>query len=253
MYIDSSKLTENVTLRAMARQQLKGNWGKSILVFVLFGIIVGIGGAIPYAGVIISLVIGGPMTLGLAKYFIKLKRGEGPNLEDLFDGFKNFVPSLVLYILIAVFTFLWSLLFIIPGIIAALRYSQAFFILNDNPGMDAMQALNMSKEMMKGNKGKLFLLYLSFIGWFLLSCITFGIGFLWFYPYVQTASANFYDDLKSAAGGRKDEVISEQSVDVVYVSDQQADEVAEDTDAEEEVEVEPEVEEEAEPEDKKEE
>jgi uncharacterized membrane protein len=202
MSVDSSKLTENSVLRASAREQLKGNWGKSILAIIVFAIIVGvasgISAALPPVGIIISIIIGGPMSFGLIKYFLRLKRAEEPALENLFDGFNNFVPCLVLYILIYIFTFLWSLLFIIPGIIAALRYSQAFYILNDNPGMDAMQALNKSKEMMIGHKGKLFVLYLSFIGWFLLSCITFGVGFLWLVPYVQTTLANFYDDLKNA-------------------------------------------------------
>jgi uncharacterized membrane protein len=202
MGIDSRKLTENSALRALARQQLTGNWGESILAVVVVGIIIGvvsgISVAIPPVGIIINIIIGGPLTFGLIKYFLKLKRAEGPALENLFDGFNNFVPSLVLFILIQVFTFLWFLLFIIPGIIAALRYSQAFYILNDNPGMSAMEALNKSKEMMMGHKGKLFVLYLSFIGWFLLSCITCGVGFLWLVPYVQTTLANFYDDLKNA-------------------------------------------------------
>lgn len=202
MGIDSRKLTENSALRALARQQLTGNWGESILAVVVVGIIIGvvsgISVAIPPVGIIINIIIGGPLTFGLIRYFLKLKRAEGPALENLFDGFNNFVPSLVLFILIQVFTFLWFLLFIIPGIIAALRYSQAFYILNDNPGMSAMEALNKSKEMMMGHKGKLFVLYLSFIGWFLLSCITCGVGFLWLVPYVQTTLANFYDDLKNA-------------------------------------------------------
>jgi uncharacterized membrane protein len=202
MGIDSRKLTENSALRALARQQLTGNWGGSILAVVVVGIIIGvvsgISVAIPPVGIIINIIIGGPLTFGLIRYFLKLKRAEGPALENLFDGFNNFVPSLVLFILIQVFTFLWFLLFIIPGIIAALRYSQAFYILNDNPGMSAMEALNKSKEMMVGHKGKLFVLYLSFIGWFLLSCITCGVGFLWLVPYVQTTLANFYDDLKNA-------------------------------------------------------
>ena len=196
--IDSSRLTPNYTLRAMAREQLKNNWGKAVLVGLLFFIIVGIGGGIPYAGVIISLVIGGPMTLGLTRYFVRLKRGEAPALENLFDGFKDFVPSLVLYILISVFTFLWTLLLIVPGIIAAIRYSQAFFILNDNPGMEALQAIKLSKEMMQGNKGKYFVLCLSFIGWAILATIPFGIGWLWLSPYMYTTFANYYDDLKSA-------------------------------------------------------
>lgn len=199
MYVDSSKLKPNFELRAAAREQLKGNWGKAVLVNLLFLIITGIGGGIPYVGIIVALLIGGPMTLGLIGFFVRLKRGEYAVLENLFDGFKYFTPSLVLYLLTSIFTFLWSLLLIVPGIIAAIRYSQAYFILNDNPGMEAMQAIKLSKEMMQGNKWKYFLLHLSFIGWGLLCILTLGIGFLWLSPYITTTLANFYDDLKNAA------------------------------------------------------
>lgn len=199
MNVNNFKVTPNSVLRAMAREQLKGNWGKAVLVFLLFTVITGICGAIPYIGFIISLVIMGPMTLGLNIFFLKLKRQEAPVIENLFDGFKRFAPSLVLYILVNVFTFLWSLLFIIPGIIASIRYSQAFLIMADNPDISAMEAINRSKEMMQGNKGKYFCLYISFIGWFLVCLATFGIGFLWLYPYGMTAFVNFYEDIKGDA------------------------------------------------------
>jgi uncharacterized membrane protein len=76
MYVDSSRLRPNFELRAAAREQLKGNWGKAVLVSLLFLIITGIGGGIPYAGIIVALLIGGPMTLGLTGFFVRLKRGE---------------------------------------------------------------------------------------------------------------------------------------------------------------------------------
>lgn len=102
-------------------------------------------------------------------------------------------------LLIGIFIFLWSLLLIIPGIIAAYRYSMAFYILNDNPKMGAMDALRESKKMMVGYKGKLFFLSLSFIGWTILSVLTLGIGFLWLIPYMNTTTANFYQNLKDAS------------------------------------------------------
>ncbi|KHF31013.1 hypothetical protein LR68_00503 [Anoxybacillus sp. BCO1] len=82
---------------------------------------------------------------------------------------------------------------IIPGIIKSLSYSQTFFLLKDHPEYSALQAISESKKRMKGYKGKLFLLYLSFIGWGLLSMLTFGIGFLWLVPYIYTSLAAFYD------------------------------------------------------------
>lgn len=188
---------ENSQIRSLARQQLKGNWGKaiiSLLVYIAISYLVSI---VPLLGVMVSLVIGGPMTLGITKYFLQLKRGQNPAIEALFDGFKNFLPSFLLPLISGIFVFLWSLLLVIPGIIASLRYSMAFFILNDNPELTAMDALNKSKEMMVGHKGRLFMLYLSFIGWAILCAFTFGIGGIFLVPYMYVSFANFYDNLKN--------------------------------------------------------
>lgn len=188
----------NQELRAAARKQLQGNWGKAVLVALLYSVIAFLLGIIPYLGPLINFVISGALVLGLYAFYVELVRGNSPHIEKMFDGFKNFVRAFVLQFLVALFTLLWSLLLIVPGIIAAYRYSQAFLILNDNPDMSAMDAIRKSKEMMKGRKGKLFLLQLSFIGWALLCVITVGIGFLWLTPYMLTAQVNFYEDIKNA-------------------------------------------------------
>lgn len=200
MSIERENLKLNSELRLMARQQLQGKWGMSILVCFLCSLILGGVGAIPFAGLVASLVIAGPFTLGQTIYFVRLKRGDKPPLEVMFDGFSKFKTSFLLYLLYSIFVLLWSLLLIIPGIIAALSYSMSFYILYDNPQMTSMEALRASKEMMRGYKGKLFLLYLSFIGWALLCVLTLGIGYLWLAPYIQTATANFYDNLKNSRG-----------------------------------------------------
>jgi len=187
---------ENSQLRALARKQLSGKWLKCILPLLVYLAIMSILAAIPILGVIGGIVVAGPFMLGLTAFTLRVKRGETPSVESLFDGFKNFLTSFVLYLIISIFTFLWSLLLVIPGIIAVLSYSMAFFILQDNPHLSAMEALTESKKMMKGYKGKLFLLYLSFIGWMLLTALTFGIGSLWLAPYMGVSFANFYDDLK---------------------------------------------------------
>ena len=95
------------------------------------------------------------------------------------------------------FTFLWTLLLVVPGIVALMRYSQAWFIMADDPNIRPMEAIEKSKQMMDGHKWEYFVLGLSFIWWFLLCCVTLGIGLLWLIPYIQTTVANFYDDLKS--------------------------------------------------------
>jgi uncharacterized membrane protein len=89
----------------------------------------------------------------------------------VFNGFEYYLKTLGLALVIGMFVFLWSLLLIIPGIVACFRYSQAFFILADDPTKGIMQCINESKERMEGNKGSLFVLNLSFIGWLILAAL----------------------------------------------------------------------------------
>lgn len=147
-------------------------------------------------GSLISFVLSGPITLGVSAYFLKITRNEGPFIENMFGGFKFFVKSFVLNFVIKLFTMLWTLLFVIPGIIASLGYSMSYYIMVDNPELSAMDALKRSKNMMYGFKTELFSLWCSYIGWFILGVISFGIGFLWINPYYAAAKANFYQDLR---------------------------------------------------------
>ena len=122
---------------------------------------------------------------------------DGKKLELVIDGFKrSFVNSFIAILLTRIFTMLWSLLFIIPGIIKAYAYSMTPYIIADNPEIDAMKAIEMSQEMMKAHKMELFFLHLSFIGWYILTIFTFGIGMFFLMPYVQTSVANFYVELR---------------------------------------------------------
>ena len=184
--------------RAKAWAACKGNWGVAILSIIIVGIISGICGVIPAVGSLIALVITGPLTLGLATVFSKLIRGEKAEIANVFDGFKNFVDSFLLYILNGLFTALWSLLFVIPGIVMSYAYSMSFYILKDNPELSANEARKQSIEMMRGNKWRLFCLDFSFIGWSLLSMFTFGILMLWVTPVMQASRAAFYESLKPA-------------------------------------------------------
>jgi len=185
-------MKENRELRAIARSHLHGSWLAAVGIVLVYVVIISASGFV----VIGPLILGGPLTLGLIGYFLKKARGEQVRLENLFDGFNFFVTSFLLYLLQTIFIGLWSLLFIIPGIVKSFSYSMAFFILHDNPDIGAVEAINQSKKMMYGHKGKLFGLCLSFLGWGILCCFTFGIGFLWLYPYISLSVTNFYEDLK---------------------------------------------------------
>jgi len=193
MSIDDSQFRTDAELREDAREQLAGNWGQAVLTFLVYSVIDGAAAALGGIG---NLLVGGPMELGLATYFLALKRERRAQTEDVFRGFRNFESAIVLYIVRTIYVVLWTILFIIPGIVAMLRYSMAPYILHDDPGISGMEALRRSKEMTDGYKGRLFWLYLSFIGWAILCIFTLGIGYLWLVPYIKLTEANFYEDLK---------------------------------------------------------
>jgi uncharacterized membrane protein len=155
--------------------------------------------SIPYIGWVVSLIITGPIELGAAMYFLALTRGGKPDIEMVFGGFRDFGRSLGACVLMGLFVFLWALLLIIPGIIAALAYSQTYYLLVDYPELGAMDAITRSREMMRGHKGRLFCLHLRFFLWGLLCILTLGIGFIWLAPYMRVTFARFYDDLREPA------------------------------------------------------
>ncbi len=141
---------------------------------------------------IIAFIIGGAVELGYCRFNKNLIRGTEARFNDIFSRFDMFGKAFGLRIVTSIFVFLWSLLFIIPGIIAAYRYSMAFYIMDDHPEIGIMEAIERSKHMMVGHKGRLFCLQISFIGWALLCVLTLGIGFLWYVPYYNAAIAAFY-------------------------------------------------------------
>ncbi len=191
--------TENVELMRMARESLKGKWGLAIGTFVVYMLVAMACQIIPFAGPFIGILIGGPLYLGLAIFWLDLSRNKEAKLEQIFEGFNNFAKALGAYLLMVLFILLWALLLIIPGIIAAFSYSMTFYILADEPAIGAMDALDKSKKMMDGYKWKYFCLILRFIGWSLLCILTLFIGYLWLIPYMQVTMAKFYDDVKGNA------------------------------------------------------
>lgn len=200
-------LTQNSVLMARARASLKDKWGSLAIITLVYGLIMIIAGSPKYFQVI-SLVISGPMVLGFQKIFLDLIRKREFSLGQLFDGFNNFKTAFVAYLLMLVFVLLWMLLLIVPGIIAAMSYSLVWCIIADNPEIGAMEALRKSKMMMMGNKMKLFYLSCKFLGWILLGCITFGIGFLWIGPYIGASFAHFYQDILDNSTSDRDTVKS---------------------------------------------
>ncbi|MDA1536828.1 DUF975 family protein [Bacillus cereus] len=147
---------------------------------------------------IITTFMVGPLTLGgyyLALHIIREKDARIGHIFRWFTEGSKFIKSFLLYIVVNIYLFLWFLLFIIPGIIKSFSYAMTYFIINDHPEYSINQAITESRRMMDGHKMEYFILCLSFIGWFILSCITLGIGFLWLIPYFYTTSAAFYEEI----------------------------------------------------------
>ena len=159
---------------------------------------------VPVASVLAmgQFVLRGSILIGHNRFCLKLVDGEEARFEDLFSGFDIFGNAFVLNLLIALKVFAWSLLFVIPGIVAAYRYSMATYIMAENPNMQATEAIERSKALMDGRKGDLFCLDLSFIGWALLAVLTAGIGNLWLVPYMTVSRAAFYRSLPRSMGGQ---------------------------------------------------
>lgn len=215
--------------RERARNALRGHWGTAILVgFVasllggasydsvklqltqkvsvnlhelppqLYGFLFTVVSVLAILGSAMTLVfilLGGVIQLGSARYHLNLIDGRDATFSDLFSQFSRFGSALVMNLLNSLFVFLWMLLLVIPGIIAAYSYAMAPYIMLEDPNCGGYEALRRSKQLMKGHKMDLFLLELSFIGWHILCLFTLGIGSLWLQPYISTSRASFYRDI----------------------------------------------------------
>ena len=214
-------------LRYQARQTLAGKWGVAVLAgflaALLGGLVVGSGAGpnlnleeeelrhipkvlLPYIMMLASIggilgivrfIVGGPVKLGYCRFLLKMHDGEDAQVGDLFSRFDRFGDGFCLELLTSLYIMLWSLLFIIPGLVKAYAYAMAPFILEENPNMTPSEAIKASRELMDGHKFDLFCLHWSFFGWALLSVLTLGIGSLWLNPYMNAATAAFY---RSIAG-----------------------------------------------------
>ena len=181
----------NISVKEMketAKGLLKEQWGLCTLIELISMLLMGVA----------SLLVGGPLTMGLTMVAVNVSKGEKADILDLFRGFNDFLKVFLLYLVNAIYVLLWSLLFVIPGIVKALSYSMSYFILLDNPDITYDEARRRSVNMMKGNKTKLFRLYFSFIGWYILSYFTFGILMLFAGPYIRMAVYQFYKSIAPA-------------------------------------------------------
>ena len=186
-------------IKLQAKQAFYGNYWMSVGVNVVAMLLIGAASSIvPGIG---GFILIGPMLIGLGFFSLSLYRGMQADFDVMFNkGFTNFGRNLGGYLFMQLFIFLWSLLLIVPGIIKSLSYALTPYILADCPNVSATDALKVSMRMMNGHKWELFVFGLSFIGWMLLSALTFGLLQIFFVtPYMNTALAGYYSERKIAA------------------------------------------------------
>jgi len=158
----------------------------------------------------IYFVITTVLNFGYLLYCLKVSnRDSSMSYSDLFLGIRYIFKVLGLSIMMSIFVMLWSLLLIIPGIIASFRYTQAVFILAENPDKGIMQCIRESKEMMINHKFEYFVLDLSFLLWILLMIVTVGLASIYVNPYMTITKANYYNAIKPKLAVAEEYVASE--------------------------------------------
>ena len=214
-------MKQNQEYKNEALAALKGNWAPAVLATLVYYLltlflispyevavfrtnsadIMGLMAASRWYGVFFlgMILVIGPFLVGYVNSFKKLLvEGDDRITANSFrEGFKPYWRSVWAYLFRGILITLWSLLLIIPGIIKSLSYAMTMYIVKDHPELTVNEAIDLSKDMMYGHKYDLFYLYISFIGWYLLSILTLGIGTFWLMPYIETAKASFYEDVKA--------------------------------------------------------
>ncbi|WP_055071902.1 DUF975 family protein [Clostridium massiliamazoniense] len=151
-----------------------------------------------YTGYNIFIILtSGAFSIGLCRFLINVANKYNPKFTNLFSGFNIYLKTLGLYILISLLTVIGMVLLIIPGIIIAYGLSMAPYILADDNNKGVIEVLKESWAMMKGHKFEYFVLDISFVLWYLLGIITFGLAYIWIIPYVNLTQANYYLELKN--------------------------------------------------------
>lgn len=186
-------------IKLQAKNNFLAQYGNSLGAFVLYGLLSAAASGVTFGLGAILLVP--PLLVGYSYFCLKVYRGQTGDIGEMFNvGFNDYGRNLGGVLWMQLFIFLWSLLFIIPGIIKALAYFMTPYILADSKNVRATDAIKLSMRMTKGYKGEIFVMGLSFIGWVLLSALTFNIlTILYTGPYISTSFAGLYDEMKQNA------------------------------------------------------
>ena len=195
---------ENNQIMKEAQESLKGKWGISIAACLIAGVITImitiLGGYLineDWGGNLLSLFVTPPIGVGLALFFLNLHDGNKLEIKTIFNPFKDvWLNSVLAYFMMIVIILIGFILFIIPGVIATLMFSQVLYIIAEDNKIDPYNALVKSKKMMEGNKWKLFKIMLIILLLAIVCILTLGIGFIWLAPYQNAVYAKFYNVIK---------------------------------------------------------
>ena len=208
MEINNNEIREN------ARLSLKGNWKVAILSSLVYSIVSIIGDSIPESSSIgfsiLTTISNSLFIFGYTAIMLHIVRGEDAEFSEIFTECKRFWKGLGMTLVVGICIALWTLLLVVPGIIASIKYSMTFYIWVDNPKIGIDEAINKSIEMTDGHKMDIFKLYLSFIGWIVLSLVPglvvgfwfkqyavgiMSLGMIFLSPYIEVSMGTFYNTL----------------------------------------------------------
>ena len=205
-------MTTSREFRQRARETLSGSYLYSVGVILIYSIVSSLisllimntdSGILQFAysilSILYSLIIVMPLGVGLNRFFIMQTESKTDIMNSLCPFKTNLTNVVKTMFFMNLKIILWSLLFIIPGIIKTYEYAMIPFMLAENPDLDSRRAFEITRDMMRGNKWRYFILQLSFIGWMILALIPAGIGVIFLAPYMQAASVQFYLEMKSDA------------------------------------------------------
>ncbi len=192
-------MKERFEIKSQAKASFLAQYWTCVVMSAAYAVLVSVVSGATFG--VAAFLLMPPLSVGYAYFNLRIYRGEAGDVVEAFAaGFKDYGKSLVGILWTYLFTFLWSLLFLIPGIVKALAYSMTPYILTDMPNVTAKDALRVSMKMTDGHKGEIFMMALSFLGWWLLTGLTFGIlAFFYTGPYTATSFAGLYEELKKNA------------------------------------------------------
>lgn len=188
---------DRLYLMREARSILQPYWLISVGVCLVYAIVLGVPPELNTYGEWLSLLLAGPLNLGLCMYFLKISNSESPGIENIINGFQPLLQVLLLYFVSSLFIVLGLLLFILPGIVLSMGFSMSYYIMAEQQDITFVEALQKSWDLTQDHKMDLFLLNIRFIPWYVLGLLCLVVGVFVVIPWHQTTLALVYKEFKA--------------------------------------------------------